>query len=61
MSYEFYKILHVFSAIVLFTSLGTLAATFGHDSGRLRRLAQIGHGIALALLFVAAGCGDRGS
>jgi hypothetical protein len=53
MSYEFYKILHVFSAIVLFTSLGTLAATIGHDSGRLRRLAQIGHGIALALLFVA--------
>jgi hypothetical protein len=53
MSYEFYKILHIFSAIVLFTSLGTLAATTGHGSGRLRRLAQIGHAIALAILFVA--------
>jgi len=53
MSYEFYKILHVFSAFVLFTSLGTLAATIRNDSGRLRRLARIGHGIALALLFVA--------
>ena len=53
MSYEFYKILHVFSAFVLFTSLGTLAATIRHDSSRLRRLARVGHGIALALLFVA--------
>ena len=53
MSYEFYKILHVFSAILLFTSLGTLAASVGSDSPRLRRLAGIAHGIALAVIFVA--------
>ena len=53
MSYEFYKIMHVFSAFVIFTSLGTLAATIRHDSSRLRRIAQIGHAIALATLFVA--------
>lgn len=53
MSYEFYKILHVFSVIVLFTSLGTLAVATRDDTGRLRKLAQLGHGIALTLLFVA--------
>jgi len=53
MSYEFYKVLHVFSAILLFTSLGTLAASAREDSGRLRTLARLGHGVALALLFVA--------
>ena len=53
MSYEFYKVLHVFAAVMLFTSLGTLAVTIRESSGRLRRLARISHGIALALLFVA--------
>ena len=53
MSYEFYKILHVLSVILLFTSLGTLAASVRSDSNGLRRLAGISHGIALAIIFVA--------
>jgi hypothetical protein len=53
MSYEFYKILHVFAAILLFTSLGTLAATARSETEQLRRLAGISHGIALAIIFVA--------
>jgi hypothetical protein len=53
MSYEFYRVLHVFSIILLFTSLGTLAAVGGAASGRLRRLAAAAHGVALALILVA--------
>ncbi len=53
MSYEFYKFLHVFSVLLLFTSLGTLAAAANSDSGRLRKLAGIAHGIALTLILVA--------
>lgn len=53
MSYEFYKILHVFSALLLFTSLGTLAASAQSDGGRLKKLAGIAHGVALAIIFVA--------
>ena len=53
MSYEFYKILHVFSVLFLFTSLGTLAATARSDSDRLRRLAGVAHGISLAIIFIA--------
>ncbi len=53
MSYEFYKILHVFSALLLFTSLGTLAATVRSENHQLRRLAGVAHGIALAVIFVA--------
>jgi len=53
MSYEFYKILHVFSVLLLFASLGTLAASANSDSGRLRILAGIAHGVALTIIFVA--------
>jgi hypothetical protein len=53
MSYEFYKILHIFSVLLLFTTLGTVAAASGSDNARLRRLAGIAHGVALALIFVA--------
>ncbi len=53
MSYEFYKVLHVFSALLLFTSLGTLAASARSDSGQLKKLAGIAHGVALAVIFVA--------
>ena len=52
MSYEFYKILHVFSALLLMTSLGVLAAALS-PADRLRRLAGVAHGIALVLLLVA--------
>lgn len=52
MSYEFYKILHIFSVLMLFTALGTAAA--GEAAGdRLRRLAGVAHGVALALILVA--------
>ena len=53
MSYEFYRVLHVFSIILLFTSLGTLAAVSGAESGRLRRLAAVAHGVAVTLILVA--------
>lgn len=52
MSYFFYKILHLFAVLLLFTSLGTLAAA-GSGGERLRRLAGIAHGIALAVILVA--------
>ena len=53
MSYEFYRVLHVFAIILLFTSLGALAATAGATSGGLRRLASIAHGVALVIILVA--------
>ena len=53
MSYEFYKVLHVFAALLLFSALGSLAvARIGQGEG-MRRLAGIAHGIALVILFVA--------
>jgi hypothetical protein len=53
MSYEFYKILHVTAVILLFTSLGTLAATAGSDKPRFAKLGSIAHGIALTVVLVA--------
>jgi hypothetical protein len=53
MSYEFYRVVHVFGIILLFTSLGTLAATAGATDARLRRLAAAAHGIALTIVLVA--------
>ena len=53
MSYDFYKILHVFAALLLFTALGTLAAAAGSAAPRLRRLAGVAHGVALAIIFIA--------
>jgi len=53
MSYEFYKILHVFAVLLLFTSLGTLAVSARSETSQLRRLAAVSHGVALAIIFVA--------
>jgi uncharacterized membrane protein SirB2 len=57
MSYEFYKIMHVSAVLILFTSLGTLAASASAstagEGARLRRLAKIAHGVALVIIFVA--------
>lgn len=53
MSYEFYKTLHLFAVLLLFTSLGTIAATARSNSQQLRRLSGIAHGIAAAIIFVA--------
>ena len=53
MSLEFYKILHIFSVMMLFTALGTVAAAGTTGDGRLRRLAGVAHGVALAIILVA--------
>ena len=53
MSLDFYKVLHIFSVLLLFTALGTVAAASASDEGRLRRLAGIAHGVALALIVLA--------
>jgi len=52
MSYFSYKILHLFAVLLLFTSLGSLAAA-GSGGERLRRLASVAHGVALAVILVA--------
>ena len=53
MSYEFYKVLHVAAALLLFTSLGTLAASVHSSNDRFRKIAGIAHGISLGVIFVA--------
>jgi hypothetical protein len=53
MSYFFYKIVHLFAVLLLFTSLGTLAAAGSDAGGRLRRLAGVAHGVAMAIILVA--------
>lgn len=54
MSYEFYKVLHVFSVLVLFSSLGTLAVSGLMRQGQaVQRMVKVAHGIALVLIFVA--------
>jgi hypothetical protein len=53
MSYEFYRVLHVIGIILLFASLGGLAAIGGTTDHRLRRLAGILHGVAVAVILIA--------
>jgi heme A synthase len=53
MSYETYRIVHIFGVILLFVSLGTLTAVGASTDSRLRKLAAIAHGVALALILVA--------
>jgi len=53
MSYEFYKLLHLFAIVLLFTSLGTLAVAARSEKSQLRKLAGISHGVALAIIFIA--------
>jgi hypothetical protein len=43
----------VFSVLLLFTSLGTLAAAAQSNGERFKRLAGIAHGIAVTIIFVA--------
>lgn len=52
MSYAFYKILHLFAILLLFTSLGTLAAA-ARGNETLQRIARVTHGVALLLILVA--------
>ncbi len=53
MSYEFYKVLHVFAVALLMTSLGTLATAGLGKGDRIHRVAKIAHGVALTIIFVA--------
>jgi hypothetical protein len=53
MSLETYRVLHVIGIILLFTSLGALAAVGASADHRLRKLAAIAHGVAVAVILVA--------
>lgn len=57
MSYEVYKVLHIFGVVLLYTALGgvTLHAMNGgtRDSNTSRAVASASHGVALLLILVA--------
>lgn len=53
MSYEFYRVLHIAGIVLLFTSLGALAAIGGRTGDRVRRIAAIIHGVAVAVILTA--------
>lgn len=53
MSYEFYRVLHILGIVLLFASLGALAAIGGGTGDRLRRIAAIMHGVAVAVILTA--------
>jgi hypothetical protein len=53
MSYELYRVLHIIGIVLLFTSLGALAAIGGRTDDRLRRFAAIIHGVAVAVILIA--------
>ncbi|MCG6948110.1 MAG: hypothetical protein LJE93_04230 [Acidobacteria bacterium] len=53
MSYEFYRVLHIFGIVLLFVSLGALAAIGGSTDRRLRKYAAIIHGVAVAVILTA--------
>jgi hypothetical protein len=53
MSYEFYRVLHIAGIVLLFASLGALAAIGGSVDARLRKIAAIIHGVAVAAVLTA--------
>jgi hypothetical protein len=55
MSYEFYKIVHVIGAIILFLGLGAGISRryLAGEATSLQKYGSISHGIGLLLLFVA--------
>ncbi len=55
MSLLFYKVLHLFGIMLMFSALGAVicAAVAGEGSPRLKKLGGIAHGIALLLILVA--------
>lgn len=58
MSYQFYKLLHIFGLLLVFSSLGAVvmfsaSPTEEGPTRALRKLAVIGHGIGLVIMFVA--------
>lgn len=55
MSLAFYKVLHLFGIMLLFSALGAAvaAAVAGEANAALKRLGGIAHGVALAIILVA--------
>ena len=53
MSYELYRTLHIIGIVLLFSSLGALAAIGGRTDNRLRGFAAIMHGVAAAVILIA--------
>jgi len=55
MSIQFYKVLHVLGALVLFMSLGAafLRSALAKDSDAFKKEISMGHGIGLAILLIA--------
>ena len=55
MSLVFYKLLHLFAVMLMFSALGVViaAAVAGDANPRLRKLGGMAHGIALVLILVA--------
>ena len=55
MSYEFYKVIHLFGVFMLLSSLGVLCAIAiaGGDQSRAKKFAGIGHGVGLLIILVA--------
>ena len=56
-AYNLYKVIHLFGMVLIFTSLGGLAAHAASggtkESNSSRRLLGIGHGLGLVLMIVA--------
>ena len=55
MSYELYKVIHLFGVFMLMSSLGVLCAVSigGGDQSRAKKFAGIGHGAGLLIVLVA--------
>lgn len=55
MSMVVYKVIHIFSIMLLFTAFGglLLASRAGGQNGVLRKLAGMTHGLALVLILVS--------
>jgi len=55
LSLSFYKVLHLFGIMLMFSALGAMiaAAVAGEGSPRLKKLGGMAHGIALAIILVA--------
>lgn len=55
LSLSFYKVLHLFGIMLMFSALGTViaAAVAGEVNPRLKKLAGMAHGLALVLILVA--------
>ena len=55
MSLFFYKVVHLFGIMLMFSALGAVicSAVAGDGSPRLKKLGGIAHGVALLLILVA--------